>query len=555
MFNRLKNIKNEYDLIIVGGGIYGATLLWEATLRGLSAILVEKNDFCSATSANSLKIIHGGLRYLQSFDLKRIRESANEQNRLLKIAPHLIQPLPCIIPTYQQPKNGKLAMFAAFKMYELICAGNKNYNNESIPSGKILSKNKLHPLIPALNLSDITGCALWYDALNYNSERLALEFILSAVEYGADAFNYLEFQDFILRKGCAIGIQGYDKLTHQKIEVLGKLIVNAAGPWVNNICRQISSNPKAGQFQFAKAINLVIPRSLSDKAFGLKDTALPVDDYYQPNRFLFFVPWRGATMIGTWYFEQNSTSPDDVALTEAEYIRCIGQIQRLIPDADVQEDEVCFVHSGLVPIDLDDRNRKFEIKGQYSLIDHQRHGGPDGLISVLGVKYTTARNVAAKTADLVLKKVKHKLNKYDTGNKTLAGGEIKNIDKFIQEKKKNNYHKLTDETITHLALNYGINSDDIEKLISNNSELGELIPGSDEAIKAELPYCLEKEFVHHLPDFILRRTGIGSVKKPEEEAINYCADFMSKERGWSESQKQSEIESLLNFYNRFPLNS
>jgi glycerol-3-phosphate dehydrogenase len=350
------------------------------------------------------------------------------------------------------------------------------------------------------------------------------------------------------------GIRALDKLSRQPMEVLGKSVVNASGPWINSIFNGISAGQKRAQFHFAKAVNLIIPRKLSDFAFGLKDQSPPIDDYFQSNRFLFIVPWREATIIGTWYFV-NSTSPDDVALTEAEYLRCIGQIQRLIPDADVQEDEVCFVHSGLVPIDLDDRNRKFEIKGQYSLIDHQRHGGPDGLISVLGVKYTTARNVAAKTADLVLKKVKHKLNKYDTGNKTLAGGEIKNIDKFIQEKKKNNYHKLTDETITHLALNYGINSDDIEKLISNNSELGELIPGSDEAIKAELPYCLEKEFVHHLPDFILRRTGIGSVKKPEEEAINYCADFMSKERGWSESQKQSEIESLLNFYNRFPLNS
>ena len=146
MFDRFRNIKKEYDLIIVGGGIYGATLLWEATLRGLSVILVEKNDFCSATSANSLKIIHGGLRYLQSFDLKRIRESATEQNCLLKIASHLVQPLPCIIPTYKQAKSSKLAMFAAFKLYKLICIGNKNFGHQSTPSGVILSKEKLYTL-------------------------------------------------------------------------------------------------------------------------------------------------------------------------------------------------------------------------------------------------------------------------------------------------------------------------------------------------------------------------------------------------------------------------
>jgi glycerol-3-phosphate dehydrogenase len=136
--------------------------------------------------------------------------------------------------------------------------------------------------------------------------------------------------------------------------------------------------------------------------------------------------------------------------------------------------------------------------------------------------------------------------------KTLVGGEINNIDKFILEKKKNNHHKLTDETVTHLALNYGTNYDNIEKLISNNSELGELIPGSDEAIKAEIHYCIGKEFVYHLSDFILRRTGIGSVKKPEDETVNFCADLMAKEMGWSELQKKEEINYLFEFYKRIP---
>ena len=552
MLNRFKNIKKEYDLIIIGGGIYGATLLWEATLKGLSAILVEKNDFCSATSANSLKIIHGGLRYLQSFDLKRIRESATEQNRLLKIASHLVQPLPCIIPTYRQAKSCKLAVLAAFKMYKLICIGTNNFNSKSRPTSEILSKEKLYTLIPISNLSDITGGALWYDALMYNSERLALEFILSSIEYGADAYNYLEFQDLIMRKGCVAGIKAFDKLSRQEMEVCGKLVVNASGPWINSVCDGIRAGQKNPRFHFAKAINLIIPRKMSDFAFGLKDPSPPVDDYFQPNRFLFFVPWRKATIIGTWYFK-NSTSNEEVALTEAEYKRCIIQIQRLIPDLNVQKDEVCFVHSGLVPIDLDEHNRKFELKGNYSLIDHQRNVGPDGLISVLGVKYTTAWNVAAKTVGLVLKKLNQKLDMNDSGNKALAGGEIKNIEKFIQENKKNNCHKLSDKTVRHLSLNYGKNYDNFLKLISENFELGEHIPGSDEAIKAELPYCLKKESVYHLSDFILRRTGIGSVKKPQDETINFCADFMAKEMEWSASQKQEEIKNLLTFYKGFPI--
>ena len=552
MFDRFKNIRKEYDLIIIGGGIYGATLLWEATLRGLSAILVEKNDFCSATSANSLKIIHGGLRYLQSFNLRRIRESATEQNCLLKIASHLVQPLPCIIPTYKHAKSSKLAMFAAFKLYKLICVGNENFGHKSAPSGVILSKEKFYSLVPISKLSNITGGALWYDALMYNSERLALEFILSSIEYGAEAFNYIEFRDLIMEKGYVTGIKAFDNISLQKIEVCGKLVVNASGPWISDVCDGISEKQKKQQFHFAKAVNLIILRKISDYAFGLKDPSPPVDDYFQSNRFLFFVPWREATIIGTWYFKNNSVN-EEVALTESEYARCIVQIRRLVPELDIQEAELCFVHTGLVPIDIDVNSRKFELKGNYSINDHQRSGGPDGFISVLGVKYTTARNVAANTADLVLKKLKKNLYKNDSKNKTLAGGEIKNIEKFIQGNMINNRHKLSNETVRHLTHNYGKNYYEILNLITGNSELGERIPGSDEAIKAELPYCLKKESVYHLSDFILRRTGIGSVRKPKDETINFCADFMAKEMDWSASQKIKEINDLLKFYNSFPI--
>ena len=149
MFDRLKNIKKEYDIIIIGGGIYGATLLWEATLNDLSTILIEKNDFCSATSANSLKIIHGGLRYLQNFDLKRIRESSRELQILMNILPNLIHALPCVIPTYPRLKRSKMAFRLALKLYNLISFhGNKEFGfKNEIPLGNIISIEEFQRLI------------------------------------------------------------------------------------------------------------------------------------------------------------------------------------------------------------------------------------------------------------------------------------------------------------------------------------------------------------------------------------------------------------------------
>ena len=554
MFDRFRNIKKEYDIIIIGGGIYGATLLWEATLNNLSAILVEKNDFCSATSANSLKIIHGGLRYLQNFDLKRIRESSRELQVFINILPNLIHALPCVIPTYPRLKRSKLAFRLALRLYDLISFhGNAEFGFENeIPLGNVISLEEYRRLIESLDLPGISGGALWYDALNYNSERSALAFIFSSIHRGADAFNYLELKNLIVRNNRAIGIKAHDNLLGQDIEVFGKTIVNATGPWINTVNRHMSVDWKKSQFYFTKAVNLVIDRFFSDFAFGLQINR-SIDDINESDRYLFFVPWRGATMIGTWYFSHRS-SPDDLSLTEKELNDCINQIKNIFPDTDIAKDSVCFVHAGLVPVVQRPNMKSFELKGRHSLIDHSLHGGPDGVISVLGVKYTTARSEAVETIKYVSQKLGKDINSIKFKISPLIGGDIKSFDNFLQTKRKNNKHNLSNKTIKHLSLNYGTIYNNIVDLISDSDELGELIPGSDEAIKAELRYCIKNEFAYKLPDLILRRTDIGTLKKPSDETINFCADFMGKEIGWSDSEKKDQKNLLIEIYSRFPQN-
>lgn len=543
-----------YDLVIVGGGIYGAALLWEATIKGLSAILIEKDDFCSATSANSLKIIHGGLRYLQQFDLKRLRESSKELNILMKIAPHLVQPLPCIVPTYRQLTKSKPALRLALKLHDLI-SFNRNIKSDlkkQIPPCKVVSINELHNLIPQLELSGITGGALWYDAQDYNPERLVLSFIISAYNRGADAFNYMEMQGLIIHNGRVIGIKAYDILSSQELEIYGKITVNTTGPWMNKFNEHINVDHKKSQFHFAKAVNIIIPRSFSDCAFGLKSFDA-VDNNAQPNRYIFFVPWRGATIIGTWYFWHDA-SPDDITLKPNEFYACMSQIQNIFPGASITSDEVCFLHLGVIPVERNSNRNTFTIKNHHLLIDHSRTGGPGGVISVLGEKYTTARNVAAKTVDFVSKKLGKKLNSSNPEHEHLIGGNIDCFDKFLQIKKASNYYKFTDRTIQHLARNYGTKYKEIIELISNNKELGGLVPGSEEAIKAELLYSIKKEFAYNLSDLLLRRTDIGSLGKPNDETIDFCAAFMGKEMGWSASEQQDQIESFLKGYKRLSEN-
>lgn len=547
--NRFDTLKQEYDVIIIGGGIYGATLLWELTSKGFATVLVEKGDFGSATSANSLKIIHGGLRYLQSMDVKRIRESYNEQKYLLNVAPHLIHPLACIIPTSSNITNSRWAMELALKAYELVCLDPGGNKGKSLPAGKTFSNRQLHRLLPFLQRQYTSGGALWYDALNYNSERLTLDFILSACKSGADAFNYLEFKNFILQKDTAKGIRAYDKLSMQHIDIRAKYIVNAAGPWIHSILQHIEPQKRSEHFQFAKAINIIIQRPLSEFAFALRDHRPPVDDYAKPDRFFFFVPWREATMIGTWYFAHGG-SPDEISLTQNEASRCIQQINYLLPGAKIQEDEICFVHKGLVPTEKGHPHEKINLKNHFCLIDHDLKGAPRGIISLLGVKYTTARNVATKIVDLISKKCGRQLDRHRAEIPFKGNRKTIDFQSFIKEKRRNNPFNFEEATVRHLAFNFGNDYDSIENLLAENIELGRRIPGSDEAIIAELLFCIKHERVCHLSDLLIRRTDIGSLKKPKSETIEFCASLLAKEMDWNETRRLEEIGALNEFYDK-----
>ena len=162
----------KFDVLVVGGGIYGVCTAWDAALRGLSVALVEKGDFGSATSSNSLKIIHGGLRYLQHADLKRVRESTAERRTLMRIAPHLVHPMPCLMPTYGHALKGKEAMAVALFLNDLVCFDRNGLSDpqKHIPRGRVISKKECMSLIPGVNERELSGGALWYDCQLYNSE-------------------------------------------------------------------------------------------------------------------------------------------------------------------------------------------------------------------------------------------------------------------------------------------------------------------------------------------------------------------------------------------------
>ena len=287
----------SFDLLVVGGGMHGACIAWEAVLRGLSVALVEQTDFASGTSANSLKVIHGGLRYLQSADFKRMRQSIKARQPLMKIAPHLVHPLPVVVPTYGRSIKGKEAMSVALMANDVIsCDRNLSLSDpqKHIPTGQILSKADCLKILPDLPTKGLTGAARFYDAQVYNSEQLVLAFIRSAAERGAQIASYARVTGFETANGRVTAANVTDQLTGDSFSISAKTIINASGPWIGQLIADATNDAVEPQ-PLAKAMNLVVPA-----LFGTDNNcAVGITSREPGTRLLFNAPWRGKSLVGT----------------------------------------------------------------------------------------------------------------------------------------------------------------------------------------------------------------------------------------------------------------
>ena len=259
-----------FDLLVLGGGIQGACVAWEATLRGLSVALIDQSDFGAATSANSLKIIHGGLRYLQTADFNRMRQSIRERQILMRIAPHLVHPLPVLVPTYGHGLKGREAMMVALKLNDWIsCDRNQGLNDphKHIPPGQVISRQSCLQQVPGIAKQGLTGAVTFHDAQVYNSERLTLSFIKSAAQQGATVANYVKAIGFLQTGDQIQGVTAQDGPTGAPLDIRAKAVINTSGPWLNQVLGLL---PMAHPDQrFAKAINLVLRRPLLETPYAI----------------------------------------------------------------------------------------------------------------------------------------------------------------------------------------------------------------------------------------------------------------------------------------------
>lgn len=545
----------EYDLIVVGGGIYGATICWEAVSRGLKVALLEKSDFGSATSANSLKIIHGGFRYLQKFDLKRVRESIREQRALMYIAPHLVHPLPVIVPTYGHGLKGKEAFSTGLRLFNYLRSAEDQLADpeKHIPPSRFISNDECIELLPTINQNGMNGGALFYDAQVYNSERLIISFLHSASDAGASIANYAEVIDFVKDNKIINGVKVRDYFTGEVFEVRGKIIALACGPWNDQLLDVLDGLNITHPTRYARAVNLVTHKFFDKYAVGVLGKNLHHNGNQLPRAkksYLFITPWRDYSIIGTAYTMADPNADNDLA-NERDISFLLNEFNQVSPERKLSKQDVSFAHGGFLPVSKNStNNHALKLAENYEITDHSQDGY-DGLISVKGVKYTTARDVAEKTVDYLLQKLGYEFVPSRSTKTRLYGGDIPRFEGFMSEADKQLSNELRKKQIRKLVINFGSAYPEVMKNMKKSAPGDKAQDENLILLAAQIQYSINHEMAQKLGDVIFRRTEIGSAGYPGDAVLEFAADVIGREMSWSQSRIAEELAEVRKAYSIF----
>ncbi|MFN6941523.1 MAG: glycerol-3-phosphate dehydrogenase/oxidase, partial [Parvibaculum sp.] len=530
------------------GGITGASTAWDAALRGLKVALLEKDDFAHATTSGSSKLVHGGLRYLVNGEFRLVRESLRERRIWENVAPHMVHPLPFVLPTYGWGMSGPIIMGIGLALYDLL-SFDRNWlsdDDKKLPGFKRISKGKALDIMPALKRENLTGAMIYYDCQMHAPERLCLECIEGAVEYGADAANYAEVTGFVteasMKRGVKVsGVTVLDKLTGDTHTIKGRVVVNAAGPWADKTMAMVDETP-ARRLIRSKGIHIITRDISGSNALAIKS---------ELGGHFFVIPWRGHTIIGTTdtVFEED---PDDLGVTERDIANFLIVVNDGLPGLNLKREDVLHFYAGLRPlVDTTPKTAEGEPapKDSYNasraaeVFDHGAEEAIDGLISAIGGKWTTSRHLAEQVVDLALKKL-GRTAACETHCTPVYGGEIGRLKSYIERAQKK-YPHLAPEIVANLVDYHGSRIGEVlataDERQGEREELLRRLAPETNVIGAQVVHAVRHEMALHLADVVFRRTGLGTLGHPGVPAITQAAELMRRELGWDETQYAREI--------------
>ncbi len=517
-----------YDVIIIGGGINGTGIARDAAERGLSVYLAEKHDFAFGTSFRSTKLIHGGLRYLEHYEIGLVRESLRERETLLRVAQHLVRPIRFIIPIYQDNKYGYGKVRLGLMAYDILSYDKSLQNHQAYSAEEMLAVE------PHLRRENLKGGFAYYDCQILYPERLCLENVIMAKEAGADIENYTEVVGFLLNGRCVTGVRVRDAFTGQESEVHGRMVVNASGPWVDQVLG-LHRPPPRKKIGGTKGTHLLLPRFPAGPEHALY---LPA---HQDGRPFFVIPWREYYWVGTTDIRYDGDL-DGVQASAAEIDYLLTEVNFVLPNAHITRRDILYCLAGIRPLPATDDTEEAEITRRHIIFDHEDEGLP-GLISIIGGKLTTYRNLAEETVDYLFERRGKDPPPCQTATVPTWGGGMKNIHRYVRENKRKYSAEfgLEPEQIAHLISLYGKKFWRVLELTRKNPELKERVCPHNLDIRAQIVFALQNEFPRTLTDIYLRRLGVGTSACRGLDCAEVGARIMGKYLGWRRKRVRQEI--------------
>ncbi|MGB7086208.1 MAG: glycerol-3-phosphate dehydrogenase/oxidase [Phormidesmis sp.] len=523
----------QFDLIVIGGGINGAGTARDAAMRGLNTLLVDKGDFGGAVGWSS-RLVHGGLRYLEYFDFGLVRESLRERERLMRNAPHLVHPLQMTIPIYRGNKRGPQLIRAGMVLYDLLSF------DKTLPGHRMLRPAPFGQLFRGANQNRLSGAAQYFDAQVEHAERLCLENVLSAQAAGATVLSYTSVTRLVQPSegGVIEHITLSDSLSDESVELdtSQAVLLNTAGPWVDKVCQ------RGWQDGHAQPLS---PRRLIG---GTKGSHIIVDPFpgaptdgalyveaETDGRPYFVIPWLGKYLIGTTDL-RFTESLEEIKASDAEVDYLLSETNRVLPQAQLNREDVRFTYSGVRPLPFSEGQKPSSISRSHILQDHSdpKDGGVPNLISLIGGKLTTYRQVGEELTDRVYRKLERSHPTCQTKTTPLPGAVNYSAGALADATDKYR-DRLRPSTLQYLFSLYGMRIWEVLAIVDRAPALAQPIQPNLPDIRAQVVYAVETELAKTLIDICFSRLLLAHRANYGRDALPAIVDTLQQHCGWSEA--------------------
>ncbi len=523
--------KEDFDILVIGGGITGAGIARDAALRGFKTALIEKDDFGAGASGRSSKLVHGGFRYLKQLEFRLVHEALVERKILAGLAPHIVYPLRCLLPIYRGSVTKAVQVHIGMRLYSLLALG------RNIGRYRMISAEELRKVEPEYRSEGLQKGAEYFDCWA-DDFRLVMATIQSAAEHGTSIANHVKAIDIIMEKGRLAGILIKDQLSGRDIQITSRVVANATGPWSDDV-RQALLKQEDQRIRLTKGIHLVVSAKDLPIQHALMQFAI------QDERPLFAIPWRDFVLLGTTDTDFNG-DPDRIAVDRDDVDYLLESFNYYFPAANLTDDHVISTFGGLRPLIFEKDKAASQVSREYQIFEK-----PENFFSIIGGKLTTYRKMAGKMVNRLARRLAISFElptpnpKCVTDLIPLYGGGFRNYEDFRSEwtSRLRDEDHLDARTAAHLIETYGAKIRGVRAAIKKT-------PNGMDRILPDLPYLwgelthgVDHEMALNLDDFLTRRTHIFSLARGQgREVLEEVADRMQERLGWSAEEKRAQID-------------